>query len=399
MNRRLACICLRTTLVASLVLLASCPVEAAERAQTLRVALFPYVPSPARMQDVIKKHWNAKHPTVALDFVSWDGYEADPTEDLDVFEYDAIYLDQLVRDNYASPLFPDDIDELRDFEPFALRGSMVDGVFYAIPRIACTPVLFYRKGDQAVAAAKTLEDLFTAIGPRQADGEEPDVSKGLIVDLSGGTTCACMYLDAVADLAGSYSPTPRLPGVNGLSPDAIANLQKLTKMAGKSHALLEEWEGKRARWFAEGRGRAFIGWTERLSAMPADRHKDVAVRALPLAADKSINLMFVDVLSINPLLSRERRRLAIEFANLCASKEVVLECFLVTNDATGSAQYLLPVRKSVNDDPRLTKEAPLYGDLIPLLRNSPRALRMNADVRDWLDDTKSVIRERIVSAR
>ena len=166
-------------------------------------------------------------------------------------------------------------------------------------------------------------------------------------------------------------------------------------MAGKAQALYENYEGQRSRWFGEGFGRAYIGWTERLSAIPVEQHQDIAIRSLPLGDSDKVNMLYVDMLAISPTLPKERRKLAIEFANLASSKEVVVESFLVQDPKTKSPQYLLPVRSSVISDPELLKAAPLYAQLVPILTENPRAFRIGERSRAWLASNKSEIRRLI----
>jgi thiamine pyridinylase len=366
--------------------------------KALRVALFPYVPAPQQMQDLISRHWKERHPDVPVEFVNWDGYKKDPDPDLDVFEYDAIFLDHVVRNNFASPLNLSEIENVQDLLAFALSGSMVDGIPYGIPRLACSPVLFYRKGDREIEAAQSLRNLFEVIGESDGNQPEPPKGKGLLLDLTGGTTCACLYLDAVSDLIKNYSVVPELPAADQLNEEAVSNLNLLTRMAGKAQVLFENYDGQRARWFADGSGRAFVGFTESLYHIPKSVHEDVRIRSLPLAQDNSVNLFFVDILSISAAISGRRRELALEFANLCASYEVMLGCLLL-EDLGRSPQYLLPVRKSLLYDQRLVEAAHLYKDLQPILEDSPKTFRIGIASRDWLRKTKGTIQGRITGQR
>src|ERR1700737_3019103 len=122
----------------------------------LRISLFPYVPDQGLIKKVIEKRWLALHPDVSLKFVdgdSFDSYKQDPPDDLDVFEFDGIGLEYYARNNWITPLAQDEVNEAEDILDFAWKGSMVDGRIYAIPRLACTYVLIYRKSDKEVAEA------------------------------------------------------------------------------------------------------------------------------------------------------------------------------------------------------------------------------------------------------
>lgn len=191
--------------VTVLVALFVAPAVANDDATVLKVSLFRYVPNPKGIEAVVEKRWHERHPDVKVEFVKWDGYKEDPPSNLDVFEFDSIMLEYFVRNNFVSPLRLDEIQGRDDFYEFAFRGGMVDGVCYAVPRIACTPLLFFRKGDASVQNASSISDLHAALGDNPCLDVKPLKNHGLMIDLSGGTTCGCFYLDAVADKLKSYS--------------------------------------------------------------------------------------------------------------------------------------------------------------------------------------------------
>ena len=363
----------------------------------LRVALFT-LPDSGPMQDVIRMKWLATHPDVELEFVQWESYKVDPPADVDVFEYDAIFLEHLVRQGLAAKLAPDEIKERNDYLQYALEAAKVADNFYGIPRIACTPVIFYRKGDTALEQANSIEDLFGILKDRTNTEEEPKANEGLLIDLSSSTTCACYYLDAVADASRVYTPDPPLPKESALNPTAVKNLQLLTRMAGKKQALGEDPD-KRCEWFSDAKGRAFVAWTERLSAIPVAKHEGLAFRPFPLAENNAINLLYVDVLSLNPNLTGSRRILALEFANFVASTDVVAATFLVKNQKTGSPQYLLPVRKSIWDDAQFRMAAPLYDQLSAISTSDPKPFRIGADSRAWFASTRKAIQQVITDVK
>jgi thiamine pyridinylase len=363
----------------------------------LRVALFALADAHT-MQEVIRAMWREARPEVELDFVPWDRYKTDPPADLDVFEYDAIFLDYLADKGLVAKLSADELKDRDDFMDFALDASKVGDSYFGVPRIACTPVIFYRKGDAEIAGVKSLAGLFKIIGKRADDGIRPEENKWLLIDLSGGTTCSCFYLDAVQDVRGKYSPNPDLPTGGMLDPQAVSNLKMLTQMAGKNQARFSDSKTKytrRPEWFGMGFGRAFVGWTERLSAIPVEKHKGISFRPLPLAESNAVNLLFVDILSVSPKLKGERRKLAVEFANFAASKKVVIATFLVRNARTKSPQYLLPVRKSVMADKHFLREAPLYSVLADIERSDPRPFRIGRGSRKWFEDNREAIQKAI----
>lgn len=364
----------------------------------LRIGLYPYAPRQERFEAVIRSRWERKHPEVKLEFLTakeWDaGYDKEPPEDTDVFEVDAISLEHFTKNNFASRLRLEELDNPPDFFEFALRGSMVDGTLYGIPRLTCTPVLLYRKGDTAVKDAKGMHGLFQVFGVSDSKDPRPPSGKGLMIDLSSSTMCSLFYLDGVADLTGVFTNAPRLSGPDALNLTVIGNLRKLTHMAGTKQALHEGAVNDRAQWFAEGSGRGYVGWTEQMGRMPPRALESIAFRELPLGEANKVSLLFVDTLLLNSTLQGKRRALALELANLCASSETVTECLLPESTEV-SPQYLLPARKSVLFNRKLRDAAPHYEDLAKLFPPSgrPVAFRLGADAREWLAANKRTIRQ------
>src|SRR5262249_7785518 len=117
--------------------------------KSLKISLFPYVPDQGLIRKAIEGRWKKLHPDVALEFVDgqqFDSYKQGPPDDLDVFEFDSIMLDYFVRTNAISPLSLSEVSDAEDYLTFAWKGCLVDGRLYALPRLACTHVLIYRKG-------------------------------------------------------------------------------------------------------------------------------------------------------------------------------------------------------------------------------------------------------------
>jgi thiamine pyridinylase len=238
--------------------------------------------------------------------------------------------------------------------------------------------------------------LYKAIGTTSDSLPKPEANKGMLINLRSGMDCACLYLDAVMDSARAYSPSPAMPAANSLDKDALSNLSLLGKMAGRKLGLHKESTAApdRPRWFAEGLGRVMVGYSERLYFMPKGSHRKVRARAMPMAQTNAVNLLFVDLLAVNPLVRGERRKLALKFINLCTSAETVRACLMPSAEEKPS-QYLLPVRRSVIEDKGLIKAAPLYKDLSAVLLDRPVAFRMGPDGRRWLTSEKKLIQARL----
>jgi thiamine pyridinylase len=368
---------------------------------TLKVGLYPWVPRVKQFQYVIQKVWEERGvPGVELAFVShevWDGgYAIDPPDDLDVFVFDALFLHYFQAQGYLAAIEDEEIDDLSDILPYAVEGSRIKGKLFGIPQLACTNLLFYRKNDRELAKAKTLDEISRILGQCPYTGVTPPPQTGLLVDLSGETTNASLYLEAVMDIKGEYTPVPQLPTIDQLNPQAIFYLQKVLGMASKRQASSDYFENpyERASWFGKGFGRALIGFTESMSAMGVNQYQ-VDFKLMPLANNpkEDIALFYVDLVGINALVAkRGLRKAAIQLGVLLASEEV-MEHSLVPSHPTESPQYLMPVRRSVFSK---LWHYPLYRKMYRFVKNqNPRMFKIGKQSRQWLNHTKSAIQDKI----
>ena len=92
---------------------------------TLNVALYGYVPDTERFEKAVQESWEKAEPNVTLNFVNWDCYEEEPTENVDVFVFDAIYLNDYIEKGYLLPLEKNSIEDSEDILDFALTDVHV----------------------------------------------------------------------------------------------------------------------------------------------------------------------------------------------------------------------------------------------------------------------------------
>lgn len=362
--------------------------------RAINIALYPYVPRLDQFKQVISAAWAQQSPDVPLNYVDWDCYSQDPPNDLEVFVFDGIFLDYFVAAGFLSALQPSEIDNPADFLPYAINDSKINNINYAIPQIGCGNILFYRQSDAALAQANTLTQINQALGQCWNDSITPPPSINLLVDLSGGTTNACLYLETVQDLNG-YTPNPFLPQPNDLNQAAVANLHTLLNTGCVLPSVTSsDVPYQKAVWFGQGMGRATIGFTESLSAM-GDGRQTVAFKLMPYADTNNVNLFYVDLAGINASVTDPaRRKIALQLANLIASTNVLVSSFGPTPGAN-YPQYLMPVRKSVFEG---LQADPLYQQMSTLVQASnPRMFRIGPASRTWLKTVKSPIRQQILS--
>ncbi len=365
----------------------------------LTVALYPYVPRLEQFQTALRNAWQDEAPGVALKFEDWDCYDEDPPANLDVFVFDAVFFDHFRTAGYLSQIEPDEILDRDDFLSYALDGCQVGSQYFAIPQLGCGSALFYRKTDEALAAAVTLDEVVEAVGECVYKTEVPPKGEGLLVDLSGGVTSACLYLDALEQNYGRYTPNPPLaPEPPKIDAWAIQNVQRLIRMASPAQAAYysEEHPYQRAAWFSEGAGRAMIGYTESMSVMSAETRAQIAFKLMPLASrkDARVSLFYSDVIGVNAgIRDPGKRALALKLANLMASAPFMIESIGPTETAA-VPQYLMPVRHSVFK--AMSASYPLYGEMYRMVADGrPGLFRIGPDARAWLEKLKGEIKSQI----
>ncbi|WP_338845101.1 thiamine pyridinylase [Massilia sp. W12] len=387
--------CLRLLL---LPLLLFCQLSLAQTKE-LNVALYPWVPRVAQFEQAISNHWKKIHPDVKLNFIKdfskWDGgYGPDPADDLDVFVFDAIYFDHYLMKNYLEPMAPSSVGNPDDFIDYAKTGVMIGDKYYAVPQLGCANLLFYRKGDAALAAVKTLSELDHYMGQCKYASRIPPGKDGLLIDMAGSTTTALLYLDALHRGNGIYPPrTPKdeyylVPGVIDFLRNyiSLASYENATKDVSAAY--------QRARWFSDGYGRALMAYSEALSVMSAQTRRETAVKLFPLANRSGRPLFYSDVIGVNRKThQRGVRDLAVRLAALMASSEVMQEA--IGPDAENpEPQYLLAARHSVFK--QLGAQFPLYRDLYQLVQESnPQMFKLGPDARAWLSNWKKPIVQQV----
>jgi thiamine pyridinylase len=354
----------------------------------LNVGLYPYVPSPPAFASAVEAVWLQLRPDVALEFVFYDPYTGPPPPTLDVFAFDCIYVDDLIAAGQVDPLAAQEIDALEDVMPFAQQNALVNpdaGTFAGIPYLGCTSVLFYRRGDPALDNDKPLgvADLHAILGDASYPGPLPPLGAGLLMDLGGKTTDACIYAALWRALHDCWWPAP-LPTNQPLDADVLAELRAYATMAGRAQALFDDVGHERTEWFAEGHGRALVGLTETMSAWAPDTLAQLAFRPLPIAPSGAApdTPLYADAVGIRPGLGDERAT-AVQLANVIASATVGLAAMTPTGLG---AQYLIPARQSVLD--ALATQLPQYTAIAAMLADcAPAPFRLGPGVRDWARPT------------
>lgn len=371
--------------------------DVTDNSKTLNVALYGYVPRPSQFKEVVSNNFKALEPDVSLNFVDWDCYSDDPSNNIDVFVFDAIFLTYFAEKGYLMPFSPDEIDNKDDIFNFALNGCKNDGTIYGIPQLGCTNLFFYRKDDKCLKNVKNVVQMHKILGDNNSSELPPPPNRGLLLDMSGGTTCACMYLETLIDVNKRYTDYDKLPNTNNLSKIAIDNLKLLLKMAGKeqSQYVPDPYDSYiRASWFAQGYGRAYIGYTESMMNM-GDKVNDIDFKLFSLSKTSDIPVFYSDIVGVNSSIKDENKiNLAKKLANVIASADTIEECIRPAN-SDKYPQYLLPVRRSVYQ--KLSNDFPVYKKLYELISKEKNihTFRIGSTSREWIESAKDKIRNNL----
>jgi thiamine pyridinylase len=366
----------------------------AECITSLNVALYGYVPRYEQFKKVVAGKWKQENPNVALNFVDWDCYSSDPDQSLDVFVFDSTFLKYFVEKGYLLPLNPKDIQNKKDIIDFSLEGCRYNGKYYGIPQIGCSNLLYYRNNDYSLKHVTNIDDLYKILGDNTSGEIPPPNNTGLLIDLAGGTTCACLYMETVIDVTRDIDPI--LPDPDNLNPDAINNLRKLVKMAGTVQAQYEPdpYESyQRASWFAEGSGKAYVGFAESMWKMK-DYANLVDFKLFSYGKTPDIPVFYVDIVGVNSHIKDcYKKTMAIKLANTITATDTMIDCLKPTAEDP-YPQYLIPLRQSIFAN--LENDFPIYKKIHQLIKNDKiYTFRLGPDSRQWLTNNKKIIKDKI----
>lgn len=338
--------------------------------------------------------WQSIHPEIALNWCSYDCYHDDPPPTIDVFAFDTIFARYFINQQYLQA-FP--VMDLNDFLPWSLTGLTVNSEWvWAIPYLGCLNTLIYRAGDSQLGAPNlTNPDLLDIVGISPDTSPEPPPGSGLLIDLTGGTTDACMYLQTVMENAGNYPVDPSLPPWTNLNQEALTDLRQLVEMAGLQQASYVDPNSVRLDWFMAGRGRALVGLTETLGFLTNAEVSGLAFRPLPIADSPVATIpLFADAWAVNAAIDPTKVGIATDFATMAASPQVTLSALMPPSSAQ-TPQYLTPVRSSVLA--KLASIYPMYGIIESLVGSAQTAaFRIGPGSRSWLATNAAGIRNEIL---
>ncbi|MDD5326928.1 MAG: thiamine pyridinylase [Phycisphaerae bacterium] len=367
---------------------------------SLKVALYPYVPRIDQFKTVIASAWQQVEPDVPIIWADdWDGgYDNNPQDSYDLFVFDATYMTYFKNQGWLMGLDQAQVDNFGDFLPFVRNGVSREGKIWAIPQLGCTEYLIYKGIDQPLNEAVTMTDVVTALTRCTYHGDTPPASTGLMIDLSGGTTNAICYVKSLEEITDTF-PVPLPANPSEINMTAMNNLRTILATASLRDAWYSGGDSyQRGLWYGQGHGRAYVGFSESLSRIPAEQLPGIAMKVMPWAdniAGLQKPLFYCDVIAVNPKTSgRGTTGLSIKLANLMASAPVIVNCFKATTSA--GPQYLTPVRTSAMT--QLADTYPVYVTIKSAVQaaGDPILLDLGANVRGWFSSMKDPIKHMVI---
>ena len=314
---------------------------------TLNVSLYRVLPDYESFEETVRACWKEKHPEVELHFVDWDCYSAEVPEDLDVFVIDTTNLDTFAEKGYLLPLSENDIQDYDDLLPCFTEGCRVDGKLYVVPQILCTDLLYTRKGDTELQDVQTMDELYSVLG-----------TSGLLTDKRSDSIKVCMYLQALIDEAQNYMDSYPPIEEGKLSQRAVDSLAEMRDMRQTEPEGVPENSGwyYYAQRFAQGFGRANIGYSEAMDVMGGNE-SEMDFRLFSMTDGDDVPVFYLDAAAVNAGISDQKKALALEFLNLITGNDMLVRA----SDHDGDPRYLLTARTSVYD--ALSSKYPIYAEL------------------------------------
>lgn len=266
-----------------------------------------------------------------------------------------------------------------------------------MPQLLCADFLYTRKDDAGLSDVSDIDTLYKRMGDRQTKSIIPEGMEGLLIDLSDGFFAkTVIYLDALMDETQTYTEYGKLPGTARLSDTVLKRMRNIGKMGGEEQVTYSPEDNDsfiRVRWFKDGKGRAYIGYSESLAAM-GDYVDKVNLRLFSYGPGKNVPLFYTDMVGIHSKISEDKKALAYDLVNVLISEEV-LSKMSRPSEGGDTPQYLLTARKSVYDS--LGKEYPVYFRLKEIMMSGDNhVFRMGTGARRFIKEMEKVLYEKLV---
>ena len=312
----------------------------------LNVSLYKYIPDYDSFEATVSACWKEAHPEAELVFSDWDCYSDEVPADLDVFVIDTASLDFFAEKGFLLPLAEDNIQDFEDLIPFSADGCRVDGKLYAVPQFLCMDLLYTRKGDAELEHVQSVSELYGVLR-----------DDGLLMDKQTDDSKIFTYMQALTDETQHYLDTYPPIEEGQLSQEAVDSLTALADMCQTDPEMPESDDSfYYAKRFAQGMGRAYIGYSEAMEFM-GDSAAEMDFRLFSSTDGVDIPVFYVDAAAVNAKISDQKKELAMELLNMITGRDLLVKA----SNRDGDPRYLLLARNSAYDD--LMADYPIYTEL------------------------------------
>ncbi len=330
---------------------------------TLRVALYPYVPSRLSLFQKIEETFEKNNPGINLELVSDSNflsyYYSGGLQKVsaDVYEVDTILLSDMIKLGKIAQI------ELptTNFNKEAIDAVTRNGALYGVPHWLCGNFFFYKRGDKDLESASTWLEINNILKRRK---------EGLFVDFKGKSTLGEWYFTILSELEGIENAQESILEGNTLNPNVVSILTSMIETCPAGFCRsddLHDRTGYYSRAFMSGKSSAYVGYSESIhygiqyaldnciDTYGCLSIKDIAVRRLPpsLKNSKSNGLGWVNAFAIDSKLKGEKKRLANKFIEFMVSEDTYKS--ILEPDWMVAPSYLIPARINLNID-----SGPLY---------------------------------------
>lgn len=330
---------------------------------TLRVALYPYVPNRLSLFQKIEEVFEENYPGVNLELVSGknilDDYYSGGLQKVaaDVYEVDTILLSDMIALGKIAPI---------TLPPVPFTKEAIDAVtrmetVYGVPHWLCGNFLFYQRGDKEIESAESWIEINKILRKRR---------EALFVDFKGKSTLGEWYFTVLSELEGIEKAQESILKSTTLNPRVVSILKSMLENCPTGFCRsddLHDRPGYYSRAFISGKSSAYVGYSESIhygiqysinnctEASGCLSINDIAVRRLPSfnKDSESIGLGWVDAFAVDSKLEGRKKKLAIKFIEFMVSKEAYK--LILKPEWKTAPSYLIPARTNVSID-----EAPLY---------------------------------------
>lgn len=370
--------------------------KGAKTSPGLTVALYPYVPRLEQFKQVIESAWKEVHPKSTITWAEdWDGgYYQDPDPSFDVYVYDACFLDYFRGQNWLYPILEDRVADIPDFFQFLLYEVLREGYFDSVPQLLCTNILYYEANDAKLSRAQTLSEVTAALGTCTFYGQRPQDRTGTMVNFSESQVIALNYVQSEQERTATF-PIRYPWSWEEVNQESVSCLKKVISSSSLENVLyVSDDLYVRGKWFDQGSGRSYVGFTESLVRMSPAVADTVALKRMPWADNPDgthTPLVYADLIAVHPAsLDRGTTAQAMELARIMGSSRVLTDC--IGPYQGEGPQYLMPARVSVFQT--LAAQWPLYAKIEEMIRSiDPILMNLGPDIRDWLRSMSDVLEE------